>query len=236
MRTFENRAKILAEKRKSHYNSDVEYSTLWELIPKITDRTKEKLKTEGRKKDRRVARTQRSIRNALAQLLVEKDIEKISIKEIAERADVDRKTVYNYYANVYDILAELENDWVEDFNLVTKRLENERGSEYLQRFFPVLTEMIADDIELYTQLMRMRSQSRVIKQLSDFLNEKIKTAFARSYEMDEDKVQVVAEFVLAGLFWSYRSWFNSDSKKPLKEFSEELSRLVMGGLAAYFAE
>ncbi|MBQ7770267.1 MAG: TetR/AcrR family transcriptional regulator [Clostridia bacterium] len=194
------------------------------------------MKNETRKKDRRVIRTQRSIRNALAQLLVEKDVEKISIKEIAERADVDRKTVYNYYSSVYEILAELENDWVEDFDQFTKRLENVRGTEYLEQFFPVLAELIADDIELYKQLMRMGSQSRVINRLTEFLNEKIKKAFARSYELEEEQVNLAAEFVLAGLFWSYRSWFNSDRKKSLKEFSTELGELVMGGLTAYFAE
>ena len=194
------------------------------------------MKNENRKKDRRVVRTQRAIRNALAQLLVEKDVEKVSIKEIAERADVDRKTVYNYYNSVYDILAELENDWVEDFDLFTKRLENTRGDEYLQSFFPALTELLAEDIELYAQLMHMGSQSKVISKLLAFLNEKIRAAFARSYELEPEKVSVAAEFVLAGLFWSYRSWFNSDRKKPLKEFSAELGQLVMGGLTAYFAE
>lgn len=190
----------------------------------------------AKKKDRRVIRTQRSIRNALAQLLVEKDLEKISIKEIAEKADVDRKTVYNYYKSVQEILDEMENDWVEDFDLITKRLENERGAEYLQHFFPALTELLADDIELYTQLMRMGTQSRVIRRWTDFLGEKIKKAFARSYELDADKVIVAAEFVMAGMFWSYRSWFNSDRKKTLKELSEELGGLVVGGLNAYFEE
>ncbi len=194
------------------------------------------MKKGERKKDRRVVRTQRAIRNALAQLLVEKDKEKISIKEIAERADVDRKTVYNYYSKVDDILVELENDWVEDFDEFTKRLENDRGAEYIAHFFPALTELIADDIELYTQLMRMGSQSRVISSLLAFLREKIRTAFARSYELESEKLNVAAEFVLAGLFWSYRAWFNSERKKSLQEFSQELAELVMGGLTAYFAE
>lgn len=208
---------------------------MW-IISKNCRSDGKKMKSENRKKDRRVVRTQRSIRNALAQLLVEKDVEKISIKEIAERADVDRKTVYNYYSSVYEILAELENDWVEDFDQFTKRLENVRGTEYLEQFFPVLAELIADDIELYRQLMRMGSQSRVINRLTEFLNEKIKKAFARSYELGEEQVNLAAEFVLSGLFWSYRSWFNSDRQKSLKEFSTELGELVMGGLTAYFAE
>jgi len=196
----------------------------------------QQMKSETRKTDRRVIRTQRSIRNALAALLVEKDVEKITIKEIAERADVDRKTVYNYYTSVYEILAELENDWIEDFDAFTKRLENVRGMEYVQNFFPALTELIAEDIELYTQLMRMGSQSRVISKLLSFLRDKIKNAFVRNYEFDSERVNVAAEFTLAGLFWSYRAWFNSENKKPLKEFSSELGELVMGGLTAYFAE
>ena len=189
-----------------------------------------------KKIDRRVIKTKKAIRGALMEIVEDKDLNKITMKEIAERADVDRKTVYNYYSKVDDILVELENDWVEDFDEFTKRLENDRGAEYIAHFFPALTELIADDIELYTQLMRMGSQSRVISSLLAFLREKIRTAFARSYELESEKLNVAAEFVLAGLFWSYRAWFNSERKKPLQEFSQELAELVMGGLTAYFAE
>ena len=52
--------------------------------------------TTEKKQDRRVQRTKKSIRNAFLQLLAEKELEKISVKEIADSADVDRKTVYNY--------------------------------------------------------------------------------------------------------------------------------------------
>ena len=62
-----------------------------------------------KRQDRRVQRTKKAIRNAFLQLLSHKEVEKISVKEIAETADVDRKTVYNYYEGVYDILDELES-------------------------------------------------------------------------------------------------------------------------------
>lgn len=60
-----------------------------------------------RKTDRRVLRTKRNIHNAFLQLLAGKDFEKITVKEIAMLADVDRKTVYNYYTSTQDILEEL---------------------------------------------------------------------------------------------------------------------------------
>ena len=50
--------------------------------------------------DRRVIKTKRAIRNAFAKLMVEKDINDITIIELAEAADINRKTFYNYYSGV----------------------------------------------------------------------------------------------------------------------------------------
>ena len=47
--------------------------------------------------DRRVLKTKRAIRNAFAKLMVEKDINDITIMELAETADINRKTFYNYF-------------------------------------------------------------------------------------------------------------------------------------------
>ena len=48
------------------------------------------------KQDRRVVKTKRAIRNALVQLLSEKELDQITVKELADRADINRKTFYNY--------------------------------------------------------------------------------------------------------------------------------------------
>ena len=42
--------------------------------------------------DRRITRTKKAIRIALAELLCEKDINTITIKDISEKADINRKT------------------------------------------------------------------------------------------------------------------------------------------------
>ena len=44
------------------------------------------------KQDRRVMKTKKAIRSAFARLLAEKDIDRITVKDIAEAADVNRKT------------------------------------------------------------------------------------------------------------------------------------------------
>ena len=60
--------------------------------------------------DRRVLKTKRAIRNAFAKLMVEKDINDITIMELAETADINRKTFYNYYSGVYQVVEDIEHD------------------------------------------------------------------------------------------------------------------------------
>ena len=68
------------------------------LMPQKTARSGEKTMEENVRQDRRVRRTKRAIRNAFAELLSEKPYEEITVTDITELADINRKTFYNYYA------------------------------------------------------------------------------------------------------------------------------------------
>lgn len=56
------------------------------------------------KEDRRVTRTKGAINRAFLELLAEKEFERITINDIADRADVNRATIYLHYADKYDLL------------------------------------------------------------------------------------------------------------------------------------
>ena len=63
-----------------------------------------------KKEDRRTAMTRRMLKDALIEMLKEKDIYHISIRELCERADVNRTTFYKYYGSQFDLLTDMEND------------------------------------------------------------------------------------------------------------------------------
>ncbi|RRJ66137.1 TetR/AcrR family transcriptional regulator [Paenibacillus oralis] len=54
--------------------------------------------------DRRIAKTRQAIMEAFVMLMGEKSFEKITIQEIADRADVNRGTVYLHFTDKYDLL------------------------------------------------------------------------------------------------------------------------------------
>lgn len=184
-----------------------------------------------RKVDRRIQKTRTAIHQAFVSLLVEKPIEKITIKEIAEKANVDRKTIYNYYEGVYDILDYLENE-------VVIRIESAmvQVDEVLQRplqFFEALNQVLSENIIFCNYLMKVDSNSRLVVKIINFLREKIWGTILKDAELDRSEYEFTAEFLTAGIFYSYRAWFNSDRKKSLSEFSEEIGEMVLRGLPSF---
>ncbi|MBS5913907.1 MAG: helix-turn-helix transcriptional regulator, partial [Paenibacillus macerans] len=54
--------------------------------------------------DRRIAKTRQAIMEAFVMLMGEKSFEKITIQEIADRANVNRGSVYLHFTDKYALL------------------------------------------------------------------------------------------------------------------------------------
>lgn len=63
--------------------------------------------------DKRVRRTKRLLRQALADLMQEKDFKDITVTDLVERADINRGTFYVHYRDVYDLREKIENEMIE---------------------------------------------------------------------------------------------------------------------------
>ena len=62
--------------------------------------------------DIRVQKTKKAIQDALFSLLNEKPINKITIKELADTANVNRKTFYAHYNSIEGIVNEIEDELI----------------------------------------------------------------------------------------------------------------------------
>ena len=78
-----------------------------------------------KKEDRRIAMTKRLLKAALIELLKEQDIYHISIRELCERADVNRTTFYKYYGSQFDLLTDMEKDMLDFIAKAIERHETE---------------------------------------------------------------------------------------------------------------
>lgn len=64
--------------------------------------------------DRRVKRTRGRIINAFLALRAKKNIEKISVKELCDQADINKSTFYTHFKDIYDLTDQLERQTAAD--------------------------------------------------------------------------------------------------------------------------
>ena len=186
--------------------------------------------SDVKKPDRRVIKTKRAIRNAFAALIAEKDLNDITIKDISDVADINRTTVYNYYGGIHEILDEIENELVSSFEKVIQEIDFPRNLENPNKIFETLTDVINEDMEFYSQLMKIDANSHLVRKIVSALKIRVKQTLAQRLPADKKKIELIADFITSGMLSAYQSWFNSGREQPIAEFSKEVSVLVFSGV------
>ena len=74
------------------------------------------------KTDRRIRRTKAILSRSLIQLMEEKEIRDISVKELTDLADINRGTFYLHYNDIYDLLAQMEDELFVEFNEILDQI------------------------------------------------------------------------------------------------------------------
>ncbi len=81
---------------------------------------------------RNTARTNQWIRRALTELMAEKkDLNKITVTELAQRADISKTTFYDHYEDICAVAEEFENELIDQLTDVLSQLQTVTTAEAL---------------------------------------------------------------------------------------------------------
>ena len=94
--------------------------------------------------DRRGRKTRTQLRQGLAELLKEKSLKEITVKELVEKVDINRSTFYLHYADIYDMMEKIENELTGDIEdlIHTHPVSpfNEDSFPFIEDIFSILAE------------------------------------------------------------------------------------------------
>lgn len=179
--------------------------------------------------DRRVLRTKKNIRQTFLQLLSEKSLTQLTVKELSEQADINRKTFYMYYSNIEEILSELEDELVQKLVLVFEKELFERETFDSYSFFENLNLAIQGDIELYRTLNHSDLLPHLILRAKNALID----VFFRKYNIpadsDSERYILYTEYAASGILSMYTKWFSSDSHMSLEELTKTAAEITLYG-------
>ena len=107
--------------------------------------------------DPRIARTRRSLREALFALTRERSLDEISVSDIADRAGVNRSTYYQHYSDKDTLLVEALDAVLDD----TISAEDELSEDSGQRILLSYLRHVAEHAELYRAMLGAQGSAAV---------------------------------------------------------------------------
>lgn len=180
--------------------------------------------------DPRAARTKKAIRNAFARLLSEKDLNDVTVREVAALAQINRKTFYNYYSGIYQVVEEIEDEIVREYEELLEGTDLRRDLRAPYVFFEKLSAVINSDMDFYGSLFSMSGNVRLTQKIVASLKEKTRRAMADRIGTDEVRADVAMQYVFSGMLAVYQQWFNSDRKRSVEEISAILGEVCFNGV------
>ncbi len=137
--------------------------------------------------------TRKSDPTRLSGVIVGKEYRKITIKEIAERADINRGTFYKYYKDTAALLEEIEGELVEQ---IASNLQQENLSLdlWLEKLLTILYENPST-----THLILLNNSHLLNLLLSEIKPETLKRFAQYFQDASEEELELCLSFLSAGL-------------------------------------
>lgn len=171
-----------------------------------------------KKTDRRVKRTKKLLKDALARLLLENDLHKISVSRLTEVADVSRGAFYTHYQDIFDLYEQMENDLMSDLDKIIITDPSDRYDMIYERIVDYVYEN-ADVCRIFMGSGRYRE--KLSKVIESHYSEIVK------YEMKSDELKEEWKYLIhyqnEGFIAALHMWLDNDFSYP----KEKLLKLYL---------
>ena len=185
---------------------------------------------QEKKEDRRVRRTKKLLTQALTQLLQEKQVSEITVKELTDLADMNRGTFYLYYKDIFDMLEKTEDNMFAALDAIVDRHEEEALTAQTKPMLLDLFTFIQENKEMCRILLSANGDMNFLHRLNGVVREKCRSAWlALRKGQDEDAFDYHYSFVVFGCAGLIRAWVNRDCSESAEEMAEMADRMIQRG-------
>ena len=160
--------------------------------------------------DRRIEKTKTAIREAFFSILKENSSAKITVTEIANRANIDRKTFYLHYDSPEALMNEFYKNLVNDFLLILEKNDFFDRSFDVLALFQSLNALVQRDIELYRHIANMPSYAFFWEEIKDVVKSVAVETMSGGVDMPKDELALYAEFYVAGILAAFLKWLRNE--------------------------
>lgn len=175
---------------------------------------------------RSAIRSRKLINEALADLLTEKSLDKITVTDIVNRADINRGTFYAHYKDIPDVVDHLIHQTfsaIRDVMLGQAQPLTNAGLALLSTIQAILEE----DLVFYRKILNSSAASILQEQLVSIVMDFMLEHKDRFYPGSQEEYQIAIRFCAGGLSNLYRDWFAGKLSCSLSELTQIGNTLIL---------
>lgn len=181
----------------------------------------------GEKIDRRVKYTKMVLEESLITLMEKKDISKITIKEICEKADINRSTFYAHYRDQYDLLRKIENKFLAAIQAYLENFDKKYTEDIV-----LITEKIFQYIRKNARICRLllseRGDFTFQKKIMKLVYDLIISEITGNNKITKEDAEYVYSFTVSGCVGFVQKWLDDGMKKSPRCMAETIVNLILG--------
>ncbi|MFW2491651.1 TetR/AcrR family transcriptional regulator [Clostridium chromiireducens] len=186
----------------------------------------------SQKNDKQISRAHSLIQDAFLSLANEKSFEDITVKDISERAPVNRSTFYAHFEDKYNLLDSFISDRF--MSIVSSRIlsNKELNEETLRDLILIMCDFHQSMSNNYSRLyksaavlidinVQLKLQDIVLNMLMNI------NAFSKNAK---DKLELITVMISSGIYCATKRWHNKDTLKDTSLLVEEILPFMISGL------
>ncbi|WP_195989674.1 TetR/AcrR family transcriptional regulator [Clostridium sp. D53t1_180928_C8] len=193
--------------------------------------------------DRRILKTRGIIKNSFIELVNEIGFEKVTVKNITEKANINRGTFYLHYKDKYDLLEKSQNEILNEINeiiiLASQEVKNSlsTNSNSIGNIKPFLVRLytyIGENAELMPIILNSNENSSFINEFKSLIQCYIVNFISNNHKLNKEiSSKYMLEIVSSIHIGVIQKWISDGIIESPEEIASMLSSIINNFLKTF---
>ncbi len=157
------------------------------------------------------AQTKQNLVDAFWSLYCEKRIEKITVKEIAQRAGYNRGTFYEYFTDVYDVLNQIEQSLMPSLDELPPTTKPDHTTDMP---FDIFLKLYEQNGNYYSVLLGDHGDPAFASKIKNSIKPLLIQAISGKVDRNDIELDFILEYILSAMIGMVSYWFKMNKVLP----------------------
>jgi len=178
-----------------------------------------------KKENRKSRYTKMVLRESLTELMKEKSILSVSVKDICDLADISRSTFYDHYKDQYDLLKQIEDETLAYFeDMLIRYKDKQTKKETGQMVEEMLTYIANNGKTIHVLLSENGDLGFQKKLLYHFIMHNQITKYFSENQQSQETMPYYTVFLVHGAIGLIQHWLKDNMTMPVPQLAKMLMK------------